>query len=214
MKRFYLAVALVALTFSSVANAGVIGSATQIAAPPFLAPDAALVGFSAFQISVASDDPNDVITAVDVRIQGQLHQRWQDTDFDFVADPTPVGPPANGRGDSHLTPLAGALVGSAPSEDNSGAGSPLPSGVFTYGLGTFLSGAWGIPGPSQTGSANLAYIVIPEGSQFDVQFNVQVATNLGGTFSLGGSDFFIPEPTSMSLAGFALASVVLMRRRS
>ncbi len=213
MKRFYLPVALVALSLSSVANAAVIGVVTQLPVPPFNAPDTALLGFSAYQLDVQTIDPSDSITAVDVFLGGQFHQRWSDVNFDFVPDPTPVGPAANGRGDSHLTPLAGALIGSAPAEDNNVSASPLPDGAFDYGVGSFLRGAWGIPGNLQSGTARLAYIVIPDGSQFSMDIQVEVATRLGGTVGLGTPDFFIPEPASMSLAGFALASVVLMRRR-
>ena len=102
--RLSLAVAAVLLA-SNAAVAGFIGTATEV--PGFNAPDAALTGFTAYQLSVSTDDGS-VISAVDVSIAGQLHQRWSDVDFDFVPDPSPNGPPANGRGDSHLTLLQGA----------------------------------------------------------------------------------------------------------
>jgi hypothetical protein len=143
-------------------------------------------------------------------------------DFDGVPDSSPVGPPANGRGDSHLTPIAGALIGSAPSEDNNVSASPLPDtfvpfvGGFDYGAGSFLTGAWGIPGASQTDTADLAYIVIPTGSELDdstLSVVIQVATS-NGTFTIGRTAFFIPEPSTMALAGLALCGIVIGRRKS
>ncbi len=93
------------------------------------------------------------------------------------------------NGDSHLTPIAGVLVGSALREDNSLLGSPLPSTASRlYGYGSFLRGAWGIPSASQTNKANLAYIVVPDVSFPNLQVNVQVATT-NGTFALSTSSF-------------------------
>ena len=156
---------------ASIANAGILWSVSEVARAgsgfpgEFIFPETGLnefLGWRSFQIDVRTDN-GDVITAVDVRFRGAFHQRRVDTDFDGVPDaPTPVGSPANSRGDSHLTPAAGALVGSAPTEDSNGHPnftSPLPGDA--YGVGTFMAGAWGIPGANQTDRTPLAYVVLP-----------------------------------------------------
>lgn len=214
MKRFsFLSAFGVCALLATAANAGIVGSATVVA-PPFAAPDAALTGFVAYQLSIATDDGS-LISAVDVSMLGKFHQRWSDTDFDGIPNPSPNGPASNGRGDTHLTLISGALVGSAPTENNNIFPSPLPDGVFDYGVGTILGGAWGIPGPSQTTGANLAYIVIPEGSIPTMSINVQVATS-NGTFPLDLGDFFVlvPEPSSMIMAGMGLIGLAFRRRNA
>ena len=65
------------------------------------------------------------IQAVDVRVNGTLHQRWTDVDFDGIPDPTPTGNASDGRGDSHLTSPGNARFALGASENNSGSGSPL-----------------------------------------------------------------------------------------
>ena len=183
------------LVLAPVASAGIQVNVTQVA-PPFSAPEAGLTGFSAYQVDVAST-AGELITAVDVAFSGPLHQRWVDADFEFVPnDPTPNGPVADGRGDSHLTMIAGALVGSAASEDNSGTGSPLVSNAsLGYGLGSFLTGAWGIPGEAQSTLANIAYLVIPEGQLVNYDFAVSTSQ---GTFNSAGV-IPVPEPGAIAL---------------
>ncbi len=204
-------VAVLTLGVSS-ANAGVIINVEKLlSVPPFGAPDAALTGFSAFQVNAATT-AGENISAVDVNFTGSFHQRWIDADFGGVPnDPTPQGPPSNGRGDSHLTLVAGALVGNAPSEDNSLAGSPLPSNsALGYGLGTFITGAWGIPGPSQGMTATLGYVVIPEDSTALLTYSI--ATSNGTFPGEAIIGFVIPEPSTMALAGLSLIGLVLRRR--
>ncbi len=94
------------------------------------------------------------------------------------------------QGDSHLTAAKGALFGSGPAEDNPGTGSPLSSGVFLYGVGSYLQGAWGIPMASPGSSVSLAYIVVPCGSEFIPDIRVRVA-NISGDIiaSLSTLDF-------------------------
>lgn len=214
--------AVAVLVVGTFAQAAIIGTSTLQKQPPgvpFAAPDAALpapwVSYSLGLQATAGE----VIAAVDVLINGQLHQRWADVDFDTIFDPSPNSPNAT-QGDSHLAAISGALFGAPAAEDNSGVGSPLASGTFQYGIGSFLSGAWGIPGPSQGPTASLAYIVIPEGSQVSTQIRVRVADQNGGIIGeLGPLDFagfgepVIPEPTSLVLLGLALVGAAGFRRR-
>lgn len=177
--------ALVAVMLAATAQAAIIGTATLQRQPPgnpFASPDAALgapwVGYS---LGLQSD--GEIIAAVDVTINGQLHQRWTPGE-DENGDPVDL-PTANSanqtNGDSHLRAVTGALFGAGPFEDNSKVGSPLantPTAV--YGIGTTLSGAWGIPLASQGTTANLAYIVIPENSKPSIDIRVKVAGQDGG----------------------------------
>lgn len=161
---------------------GVMGISSTVTT--FTTPDAALTGqgWRGIVLSVMTDD-NSVISAVDVNITGALHQRWNFNVDTETFDPTPSSANIT-NGDSHLNPISGALVGSALTEDNSGAGSPLPdTATRDYGVGTFLKGAWGIPGPSQTNKANLAYIVVRDTDLPNIQIRAQVATSTG-TFAL------------------------------
>lgn len=215
MKKFFTTACFAALiSAASLANAALIGSAVQVPinSPPEVT---GVPGYVAYQLSVATDDGSS-ISAVDVFIGGDLHQAWSDTNFDFVADPTPVGPPANGRGDSHLTPVQGALVGSAYTEDSDGTTSPLIDlgAGRDYGQGNFLRGAWGIPGASQTDNTPIAYIVIPEGSEFSTEVRIDVAGSAGGG-ALTSADFFpqIPEPTTAVLALFGALGLACGSRK-
>ncbi len=207
-KKIIAFVGVLALGVSS-AHAGVMIEVIQLATPPFSAPDAALTGFTSYQVNAVTT-AGELISAVDVNFTGTFHQRWADLDFGGVADdPSPVGQASNTRGDSHLTLVAGALIGSAPSEDNSLSGSPLPiTSTAGYGLGTFMRGAWGIPGASQTTSATLGLSVQPIGSMNLLSYSI--ATNQG-TFT-GEAVVGIPEPSTFALAGLSLIGLVMRRR--
>ena len=148
MKRisFMVTLAAAVLFGSAMANAGVIGFATPLA-PAFTAPDTGLNAFAweSFQLTVQTDN-GDLITAIDMFVAGSLHQRWADTTFDGVTNPSPNGPASNTRGDSHATPIVGALTGAASAEDNLVDGPLVDTfvpfvGGFDWGIGSFLSGA-------------------------------------------------------------------------
>lgn len=209
MRKLNTLFALAVITFGAqVASAAVVINFTALPGP-FGAPDAALTGFTAYQVDAATNDAA-LISAVDLSFAGQMHQRWSDTNFDGTPDPTPQGPASNGRGDSHMTPIAGALIGSAPTENNNIFPSPLAdTATFDYGIGNSLTGAWGIPGPSQTANASLGYVVIPDG--LAVTLTWAIATS-NGTFN--GSTLIpgVPEPSSLALGGLSLIGLAFRRR--
>ncbi len=172
------------ITFGTAAEAGVIGTVALVRNPPgvpFNAPEAALgapwVGYTIGLATTAGE----LIGGVDVTITGQLHQRWTVGEDPDTGDPINVSTPNNANataGDSHLRAVTGALFGSGPDEDNSLAGSPLANtAINTYGVGSFLKGAWGIT--NALTSANVAYIVIPRGSEVQTDIRVTVANPQG-----------------------------------
>src|SRR5689334_21786941 len=123
IRKVSLALLCVALMAAS-AQAALMAVATPVKTPPgtpFLAPDAALgAPWVSYQLSVTSTNPAELIGAVDVTINGnKLHQRWNDTDFDGITDPSAQNPSvSDGRGDSHLTAPAGSPFGLGPNETN------------------------------------------------------------------------------------------------
>jgi hypothetical protein len=171
------------LIFASVANSAVVPTFSLVSDPPgtpFLAPEASLdSSWQSYQFSIHST-AGEPIQAVDVRIQGALHQRWTDIDADGIPDPTPIGPVADGKGDSHFTSPGTAAYGLGPFENNSGIGSPLPDvpGLRDYGVGSILRGAYTIPGPAAT-QYDIAYVVVPRGTVSQLKFNVFAATPTG-----------------------------------
>ncbi len=200
------AVAVAALTVGTAAEAAVIGTAALVRNPPgapFNTPEAALgapwVGYTIGLATTAGE----LIGGVDVTITGQLHQRWVIGEDDF-GNPANLPTPNSGNataGDSHLRAVAGALFGSGPSEDNSLAGSPLANTASaTYGIGSFLKGAWGIPNAQTT--ANVAYIVIPCGSVTVTDIRITVASPDGNIIgNLTSANFPSHEPPSELVVG-------------
>jgi hypothetical protein len=185
---------------SFVANAAIIGTATLIkepAAAPFGAPDAALGSpWVSYRLSLQGTE-GEIIQAVEATISGQLHQRWDDIDFDDDPTNNPTGNSANQTsGDSHLLAPAGSLFGSGPTETNPGTGSPLSAGNTTsrmYGVGNMLQGAWSLVAPNILSTANVAYIVVPKGSEPSLQIGVKVASPTGAIIgNLDVEDFFGP----------------------
>lgn len=214
-RKALLAVAFF-LSSDAIVQAGVIGKVTLVKDPGagnnFNAPEAALPpGWVAFQLSIQGTE-GDVIGAVDVSITGNaLHQRWVDTDFDGVENPTPIGLASDGRGDSHLTPPAGSPFGFGPTETNTGTGSPLAStpGTTLYGLGD-LAGAWAILNPTMNN--NIAYIVLRPDSVPNLRVVVKSATPDGR--ALPTQYFVEPEPSTITLAGLGMiGGLGVIRRR-
>ena len=105
------------------------------------------------------------IAAVDVSLSGQFHQRWSLSEDTGAFEPTPAGYGAV-NGDSHLMPGNSALLAVAPYEDNNiyndnPLAAPLSdTATSDYGVGSTLSGVWGVLGAEQAASLDLAQIVI------------------------------------------------------
>jgi hypothetical protein len=191
------------------ARAAIIASTTLIKDPsagmPFGGPDAALPApWVSYKLSV-SFAPWDDIQAADVLIEGPLHQRWNDTNNDGAFEPTPQSVDLQ-SGDSHLLIPVGSLIGAIPTEDNPGAGSPLSStSVSEYGVGSSLFASWAPPPPLS--AIDIAYIVIPKGSEHNLSIHVSLAGEPPG-YRLTTRDFFpVPEPASNWLAAIAAALI-------
>ena len=177
-----------------------IGTATLVKDPangiPFSSPEAALGGpWVSYAIGLQTT-AGELIGGIDVTITGQLHQRWIPGEDDFgnpIDQPTPNSPNAT-NGDSHLRAAAGALFAIVPEEDNSLTGSPLANTpTATYGVGSYLRGAWGILDAATT--ANVAYICIPCGSIPSTQINITVASPTGDILDVISSSDFALSPT-------------------
>jgi hypothetical protein len=133
-------------------------------------------------LGVSTDDGSK-IQAVDVNLKGTFAQRWNwDADAQSFAS-TPNSLIATG-GDSHLMMPSNALSPLAPSEDGSllnSAGLSLEGpDSFSYGAGSMMRGVWAVPGiESATTSMNLAYLVIPRGSESQLQYAIDGAGSNG-----------------------------------
>ena len=224
-RRFTRAALLAILLAAScnVANAAIVLTATLAKHPPsvpFSAPDAALgAPWYSIKLGVKST-AGEQMQAFELSIFSiPLHQRWTDSDFDEVFEPTGNSSVASGltNGDTHLLAPTGSLFGVFPTEDNPGTGSPLPSTESAlYGVGTNLSGAWGLF--TSATSANLAYIVtnnpylIPFDGVGPVFGHLKVANPTGQLIFDGPVQFITPEPTSVTLAGLGLLLLGSVRR--
>lgn len=167
--------------------------------------DSLLEGYSAWEIDLETDDGS-LLQAFDVTLSGTFHQSWFDVDFDGLADRTGNGL-VDGRSDSHLILPSNALVVRSPDEDNAGGASSLADSQFATGLGTYLSGVWGVPGSSQTTSTSLAYVVLPD-LAWDLTFDLSVATSQGMVKFTPETILSAPDPASSLKNILATAEVV------
>jgi len=197
---------------------GLFGTATLVKSPmmgnPFGAPDSALgAEWVSYLITVYAQQGT-TIGAVEAQITGPLHQRWNDSDGDGISELSANGTTASAlaNGDSHLLAPAGSLFGVGPTEDNSGTGSPLPdTATADYGVGSFLYGAWALTQPAT--ATNVAYIVIPKGSEHLLKFSIKAASPTGTALgTITGPFSYVPEPSSLLLVGLVLMTCVSRRR--
>jgi hypothetical protein len=179
---------------ASTVQSAIIGLTTLIKNPPgvaFASPDAALgAPWVSYRLSLASTN-GEIIQAIQANITGQLHQRWNpDPDNDGAFLPTAQSTNIT-NGDTHLMAPSGSLFGSGPTEDDPGTGSPLASTASAkYGVGTLLQGAWSLVGANVGSTANVAYIVIPKGTEPNTVISVQVANPDGAVIgTLTAADF-------------------------
>lgn len=179
-----IACLVVGLAFDSQLRAGVVATATLVKDPangiPFEGAEAALGAPWVSYLLELREDFGDGIAAIDFSFSGPLYQRWDDLDGDGTFTATATGNDVVG-GDSHLLNPGSALFGFGPLEDNSGVGSPLSdSAQHDYGIGTSLRGAWGFPPASQSSLARLAYVVIPKGSESELDIVARCALPADG----------------------------------
>jgi hypothetical protein len=225
MKKALLAsAACAALGLAAVSEAAVVCSAIDRGVPVSGATTA--TGYRGWTIVLTSDTGN--ISGVDIDsggggIFGQLIQRWTSSGEDGTYDtPSPNGNNQNtatgvGNLDSHVLNPGGNpanILSAVPPNEDAVFGAtipPFPANGPTsgFGRGTFIKGAFGIAGPAQSNTYQLAYIVIPEGSEASVVGSASVAT-AGGTFTV---PIRVPEPGTISLVGLSALGLLARRRR-
>lgn len=197
-------------------------------------------GFTGWVARLTSDSGS--INGVDLEsgdrgIHLPMIQRWTDPESpDGSGDysvRSPLGTHQNltssvNNFDSHfLPPLnnpANMLVAVMLNEDNliSGDLPPFPSNTLNaaFGQGSFLEGAYGVAGASQSTSLDVAYLVLPNNvpppswpiglTLPNAGFKAAVAT-AGGTFTI--HYMIIPEPSTLLAAWAGAPAAVLLGRR-
>lgn len=206
-----IACLVVGLAFDSQLRAGVVATATLVKDPangiPFEGAEAALgAPWVSYLLEWEDMTQRSKFLALDVSIKGPLHQRWIDSNSDGIFESTPRDLDTFG-GDSHLLASNGSLFGAGPFEDSGSAGSPFADSISTdFGVGTTLSGAWAIPSPERGFKATVAYIVIPKGSESELDIRIRAifdeSSELYETIlSVDENDFFpaVPEPAGILL---------------
>jgi hypothetical protein len=204
-------------------HAAVYGTAIDRGTPAY--GSIVATGYRGYTLRLISDTGN--ISGIDVQtygggIFGQFIQRWLDDEEGNPTFPTSLGTAQNltsnvNNFDSHVLPPGGNIanwIGVPPWEDNVITTSipPFPpnDSHAAYGRGSFIKGAWGVVGPVQSAVQDIAYIVIPEGTEHATYVRGRVAT-ANGVFDLG---FVVPEPACIAIVGAVIAQACLMRGRT
>lgn len=215
----------VAAVFAAPAFAAVTAQSAYLGTPDdgFSGP---LAGFGAYKITLVSDGAK--ITAVDLsatrKLNAPLHQTWFQNKKVVSASATGFNTSSANSYDSYFIAddESVLLVGSALVEDADRNASPLSpfnpvinTGVGeVYGVGTHLSGAYGITPAGQTTNLDFLYIVVPDSFVLAGERligSVAVATAGDGTFEVP-LEIFIPEPASLSIAGLGVLGLLARRR--
>jgi hypothetical protein len=194
----------------SISEAAVIATSTMVRNPPttlFTTETALNVpnNWVGYTLGISTDDGT-LITGIDATISGQLHQRWvlgegEDPETGEPIIVTTKTPRIVGttNGDSHFLAPDDILVGVSLDEDNSGNGSPqADTATRNFGVGSFLKGAWGIPANLQATTNTFAYIVVPRGSEPQLDIAVQVGLPGGGTATFNSASFGFGEPVGIA----------------
>jgi hypothetical protein len=207
--------ALAALAVGTAANAAVVATVTPVGTPTVGA--TVLTGWTGYTVTLTSTTPGSNVTAFDFFNQGggffgPMHQQWArefDEDLEvFTFTPTPKRPHvASNALDSAFLDFVTIAMPDPPTEDNPGTGSPLAHTATRYrGVGTSLTGSFGLDPVSQAQSIDVAYIVVRDGEA--VSFFGQGVEG-GVAYPVMG---VIPEPATMGLLA-PLALGLLARRR-
>ncbi len=142
--------------------------------------------WASYILGVSSDDGSQ-IAAVDVDLKGTFRQEWR-WDYDTGSYvPTPASHYYHYSGDSHLLVADNALTVVSASEDRDASG-----------VGTQMKGVWGIPGGNAI-SLDLAYMVIPRGSESQLEYAIDVGNPSGEVINFRqGASFPMPSPQPLS----------------
>ncbi len=214
MNRRTSVVLLVLSSFATPALAGVFGFHTVVN-PPFTT-ETALTGHKGYVLSIGTDDGS-TIAAVDVRVSGKFHQRWEIDPVTGGLTTTPRSLVTTSGDSHHIIPDHG-LIFVTPVENNNLAPSPLAdTATRDHGYGNSIVAVWGIPGNLQLSTMALTYLIIPDTDINTLDLTVLAATNPPGPsfYTLRGAQAFgiVPEPAATAVAFVAIIGCGLRKLR-
>lgn len=147
---------------------------------------------------------------------GTLSQWWAVNQFTHAQTPSPANTYANGPGspDSFVINNAdAAAISSSLAED-----MPNTTGIVgndskdAFGFGTYVKGAWAYTDSPELSDQNVAYLVVPNGTQ--IHYDGEIALSNSNAYEVSN---MTPEPASMVLvivgAVTMLGGYVVRRRR-
>ncbi len=234
MKKSLLAACAV-LGVAAAAQAAVVPVWTSMGTPVGTGGAPVATGYTGWKLTLTSDAGN--IQGVDIQsgtkgLFGPMVQRWTSSGGDGVYDTKTVKGTAQNltnnvnNFDSHLIVPAANYVGEIGFNEDTitpipASGLqvlPFPANSDNAGIGVsaqdgFIKAAFGINGPAQASSLDMAYIVLGDGAAIGFRGTASVST-AGGTFQVEIGPPIIPEPTTLSLAGLGVLGLVARRRRA